>query len=288
MSGPGAAVTVVIPVWDDYVEFLAEAVESVRRNAPQAPIVVVDNASSTPVPELEGCEVVRSPRRLSVGRGAKPGPRAGRHRVRRLPRRRRHAARGDPGVPARADRRRRGPGGLRDARSSTGRPASDTATPRRFVPRLARWPRAFALADSIWSLLPIQGCAILRTDQVREAGGYADDASCGEDWVLAVSLAWRGRVEVSAAARPLLPLHPGVARGAGRGPPAELRGERAPRPRADATRPRGARLGARPAAGDRRPPARRDPPGEAGLPGRAQARDRAPLEHPLNFGFILV
>ncbi len=33
----------------------------------QAPIVVVDNASSTPVPELEGCEVVRAPRRLSVG-----------------------------------------------------------------------------------------------------------------------------------------------------------------------------------------------------------------------------
>ncbi len=61
MSGPGASVTVVIPVWDDYVEFLADAVESVRRNAPEAPIVVVDNASSTAVPELEGCEIVRSP-----------------------------------------------------------------------------------------------------------------------------------------------------------------------------------------------------------------------------------
>src|SRR3954447_5703194 len=67
MSGPGATVTVVIPVWDDYVEFLADAVGSVRRNAPHAPIVVVDNASSTPVPELEGCEVVRWPRRLSEG-----------------------------------------------------------------------------------------------------------------------------------------------------------------------------------------------------------------------------
>src|SRR5436309_3350998 len=67
MSGPGEAVTVVIPVWDDYVMFLAEAVESVRRNAPQAPIVVVDNASSTAVPALEGYEIVRSSRRLSAG-----------------------------------------------------------------------------------------------------------------------------------------------------------------------------------------------------------------------------
>jgi hypothetical protein len=31
---------------------------------------------------------------------------------------------------------------------------------------------------------------------VRQAGGYAD-AELGEDWVLAVSLAWRGRVEIS-------------------------------------------------------------------------------------------
>jgi hypothetical protein len=69
-------------------------------------------------------------------------------------------------------------------------------TPRRFVTRLSRRPRAFALADSIWSLLPIQGCAILRTSHVREAGGYPD-ADLGEDWVLAVSIAWRGRVEVS-------------------------------------------------------------------------------------------
>src|SRR5512132_1165967 len=67
MTGPGAAVTVVVSVWDDYVEFLGDAVESVRRNAPQAPIVVVDNASSAAGPELAGCEVFRPPRRLSTG-----------------------------------------------------------------------------------------------------------------------------------------------------------------------------------------------------------------------------
>jgi glycosyltransferase involved in cell wall biosynthesis len=67
--------------------------------------------------------------------------------------------------------------------------------PRRFAPILARWPRMFAVLDCVWSLFPIQGCALLRTVQVREAGGYAD-SDWGDDWVLAVSLAFRGRVEL--------------------------------------------------------------------------------------------
>ena len=195
MSGPGASVTVVIPVWDDYVEFLTEAVESVRRNSPEAPIVVVDNASMTPVPELEGCAVVRSPRRLSVGAARSLGLESvtteyvvfldaddelldgtieflhGRIAA-------------DPGLAVCATSILDGATGERHR------------VPRRFVPRLTRWPRAFAFANSVWSLLPIQGCAIFRTGQVREAGGYPD-IDWGDDWVLAVSLAFRGRVEVS-------------------------------------------------------------------------------------------
>jgi glycosyltransferase involved in cell wall biosynthesis len=69
-------------------------------------------------------------------------------------------------------------------------------SPRRFVRRLVRRRLLFALADSVWSLLPLQGCAILRATQVREAGGYAD-ANWGEDWVLAATLAFHGRVELS-------------------------------------------------------------------------------------------
>jgi hypothetical protein len=63
------------------------------------------------------------------------------------------------------------------------------------VPLLSRWRRTFAILDCVWSLFPIQSCALLRTDQVRAAGGYAD-SDWGDDWVLAVSLAFRGRVEV--------------------------------------------------------------------------------------------
>src|SRR5437764_1426066 len=195
MSGPGSAVTVVIPVWDRYVGYLTEAVESVRRNAPQAPIVVVDNASSAPVPELERCEVLRLQRRVSEGAARNLGlDRVTTEYVVFLdaddmlmdgtlaPLYERIAA--DPGLAVSAT-------SILD--SETGKRHRN---PRRFVLRLVRLPRAFAIANSTWSLLPIQGCAILRTDQVREAGGYAD-ADVGEDWDLAVSVTWRGRVEIS-------------------------------------------------------------------------------------------
>src|SRR4051794_10290356 len=62
-----ASATVVIPVWDQYVDLLEEAVDSARANAPEARVIVVDNASEVPVPELDGVTTVRSPSRLSIG-----------------------------------------------------------------------------------------------------------------------------------------------------------------------------------------------------------------------------
>ena len=195
MSGPGATVTVVIPVWDDYVEFLTDAVESVRRCAPQAPIVVVDNASSAAVPELGSCEIVRSPERLTVGAARNLGlDRVATEYVLFLDADDmllegtldflQEGIDADPSLAVCATSILDGATGERHR------------TPRRFAARLARWPKAFALIHTVWSLLPIQGCAILRTRQVREAGGYPD-AHLGDDWVLAVSLVWRGRVTVS-------------------------------------------------------------------------------------------
>ena len=195
MSGPGAAVTVVIPVWDDYVRFLGDAVESVRRNAPTAPIVVVDNASSTSVPELDECRVVRSERRLSEGGARNLGlDRVATEYVIFLDA---DDMLLDGAVEFMVGQLAADP---RVAVSATsildGQTGERHRNPRRFVLRLARRPRAFALADSIWSLLPIQGSAALRTHQVRAAGGYAD-TDMSEDWDLAASLAWRGRVEIS-------------------------------------------------------------------------------------------
>jgi glycosyltransferase involved in cell wall biosynthesis len=195
MSDPRAGVTVVIPVWDGYIEFVADAVESVRRNAPKAPIVVVDNASSIPVPELEGCQVVRSSRRLSEGSARNLGLDLVNSQF---------VAFLDAddllldAALAYMHGRLTADAGLSVSACSIldGATGERHRNPRQFAARLARWPRAFALVNSIWSLLPIPGSAVLRTDQVRTAGGYAD-SDLGEDWDLAVSLAWRGRVEIS-------------------------------------------------------------------------------------------
>ena len=66
---PVAGVTIVVPVWDRYVAFLRECVDSLLDHAAGQPrIVVVDNASRDPLPVLpRGIEVIRSSRRLSVG-----------------------------------------------------------------------------------------------------------------------------------------------------------------------------------------------------------------------------
>ncbi len=57
-GGPRGAVSVVIPVWDGYVAWLPEAVESVVAQAVAREVIVVDNASLEPLPELAGTRVV--------------------------------------------------------------------------------------------------------------------------------------------------------------------------------------------------------------------------------------
>src|SRR5207248_432971 len=66
-------------------------------------------------------------------------------------------------------------------------------SPRRLARALSRFGPTFALANSVWSLLPTQGCTIMRTEDVVACGGYAD-SDRGEDWVLGTSLAFRGSV----------------------------------------------------------------------------------------------
>ena len=61
-------ITIVVPAWGPYAgPPLAEAVDSLRDQDLPARIVVVDNASEERLPELEGVEVIRTPRRLTLG-----------------------------------------------------------------------------------------------------------------------------------------------------------------------------------------------------------------------------
>jgi len=191
-SGPEVHTTVLVPVWNDYVRWLAQAVASVEAQGVPTRVVVVDNASEVPLPDLPGVSVVTSPRRLTLGAARNvglaqvatpyvvvwdaddtmlPGT-LGFLEI---------AIRSDPRLAAFGTAIVEDPSGHRHR------------WPRPWVATLVRWPPVFALLDSLWSLYPTTGATIMRTELARSAGGYSE-AESGEDWCLGVSLAFRGRV----------------------------------------------------------------------------------------------
>jgi glycosyltransferase involved in cell wall biosynthesis len=185
-------VSVVIPVWDEYAgDRLLGAVMSVRRQGVPVRLIVVDNASVPPAGQIDGVEVVRLEQRGTTGAARNAS----------LP-----LLRTDYVVFLDADDRlldgalaalvagldadpRRATHTLSILDAATG---TRHRTPRRLARLLAAAPPLFALANLVWSLLPTQGCTIMRVVDVLDSGGYAD-ASTGEDWVLGVSLSFRGR-----------------------------------------------------------------------------------------------
>ena len=63
--------------------------------------------------------------------------------------------------------------------------------PRPWIRLVVRRPGLLRALHSVWSVYPATGATIMRTDLVRDAGGYPPTDS-GEDWVLGLSLAFRG------------------------------------------------------------------------------------------------
>lgn len=199
--------TVVIPVWGArYVEALPRALASVRAADQDLPIVVVDNAAEEAVRPADGITVVRAPGRLTAGGARNLG-------LERVETEAVVFLDADdelfPGALAAM-----GEGLASNLEASVyalsvveGETGDRHAFPHRFAPLLARLPRVFAFATAVWSLFPIHGPAALRTSAVRQAGGHAD-VTGGEDWVLAVSLAFRGRVAFDAAPGLIYHRHP--------------------------------------------------------------------------------
>ena len=196
---PAPSVTVVLPVWDAYVDRLPAALASIRSQDALAKIILVDNASRTPLPPLDPggdeIEVLRSERRLTAGGARNLGL----------------SAVGTPYVIFWDADDEMCPGTLRLLRESIeqdpGLATFATAIlesesgprhrwPRLWMRGLARLPRMFALANAVWPLYPTTGSAIMRTSLVKDAGGCAD-LDRGEDALLAASLAFRGRVGFS-------------------------------------------------------------------------------------------
>jgi biofilm PGA synthesis N-glycosyltransferase PgaC len=206
--------TVVIPVYDDYVRWLEGCVASVWRQREEIDLrlLVVDNASSQPLPELPaGVAVTRTARRLSLGAARNWG-------LTRVATELVAFADADdlfpPGYFAfAAGRLRERPGlvavGMRPV-------ALDDATGRETP---FPWPTdgAIAAARRDRRLLALRGLlkepsivmsgSVFRADALRRAGGYSD-LSYGEDANLALLLPFLGDVELHLAPNRRYRIHP--------------------------------------------------------------------------------
>lgn len=183
----------MIPVWGGYTERLPAAMSSLRAQDQPFRIIVVDNASDTPLPALgEAVRVIRAPGRLSLGAARNLGlaevdttfvifwdaddvmmPGA----LERLE----AAIQAEPGLVLCGMAIRESPSGARHR------------WPRQWLGRLVRFPRLLALLHCVWSQFPTTGAAIMRSDAARAGGGFPD-ADSGEDWCLGASIAFRGRI----------------------------------------------------------------------------------------------
>lgn len=184
-------ITVVIPVWGTYVDFVVEAVGSAHGDPAVERVIVVDNANRPPLAGIEGCELIRSDRRLTRGAIRNLGlAHVDTDYVVFLDADDLLLAGALPLLSRALEEFGDAPAAIGGIVEPDGAPYR---LPRGFARWIARYRRAFAWVNATWSIMPIQGCALLRTATVRDAGGYAD-ADHGEDWALAAALAFRGRV----------------------------------------------------------------------------------------------
>ena len=184
----------MIPAWDSYAgETLVEAVESAQSQSVRPDVVVVDNASNVPIPEMAGVRVVRTSTRVTIGASRNLG-----------------LAEVDTPLVVFLDADDLLLEGALDAMLRVADSCPDAVawvlgivdgttgrrhrSPRRIARVLARSPTLFAIVNAGWSVLPTQGATLLRVGLLRELGGYDDSQAGGDDWPLCAAIPFRGRV----------------------------------------------------------------------------------------------
>ncbi|HEX2085687.1 MAG TPA: glycosyltransferase [Solirubrobacteraceae bacterium] len=187
-------ITIVVPVWDDYVRYLDACVASLRDQDPRPQVLVVDNASQAPVPELTGTTVLRLTERLPVGDARNAAlERVGTDYVMFCDADDELAEGGLRALyDALAGDLSLGFAGGRIARlRDDGGAAEPIDWPPSYVLRLARYPRLLAMRSLWLSSLPAT-CTLYRTEVARAAGGFGE-GQLGEDWSFVTAVAFRAR-----------------------------------------------------------------------------------------------
>jgi glycosyl transferase family 2 len=214
LDSPG--ITVVIPVWDQYVKVVGHAVESVLRQSGVTPVVlVVDNASTQPLPTFP--PVVRVERlrsRVSVGAARNAGLALVRTEFMLF------MDADDIMVDGTltlllSQLRATAHASACCCALVAWNPCTGRIVPLRFPSRrtmvLARWPTLYRTYAVLANRMPTTGCVLMRTALAREAGGFGD-GDYAEDWPLNVALAFRGSIEFLPFQGRLLRVHSGSLR----------------------------------------------------------------------------
>ena len=192
-------ITVVVPVWDDYVRYLEGCVGSLLDQDPVPAVLVVDNASRTPVPELPGTTVLRLDERVAVGDARNAG--LSRVETELVMFCDADDELADGAMRAlydalRADPRLGFAGGGMVALPQDGQEPERVDWPVPYVRRLARFPRLLAMRSLWLSALPAT-CALYRTDIARASGGFGEgqlsEGDRHSDWSFITAVAFRTR-----------------------------------------------------------------------------------------------
>jgi glycosyltransferase involved in cell wall biosynthesis len=190
-------ISVVIPVWDAYARWLPSALASLDDQGVALAVIVIDNASTTALPDAPRATLLRLERRVSVGAARNAGLAAvstpfvcfldadDELLPRTLARMRARLAARPACVVSVA--------GCEAWIEGTGERVA-WGWPRPLAYRLARYRRLFTMVTALRNAYPTTG-ALMRTAAMRAAGGFAD-ADHEEDWLPAVALAARGDVDL--------------------------------------------------------------------------------------------
>ena len=227
--GTALATTVVIPVWGEgYVSYLEGALDSILAQSRRVRILLVDNAAGLAPVEREGVEVVRCPRRLSLGFARNAGLEAVSTPYVLF------WDADDVMLPGTLERLEatldRNAGAVAAVAGIVEAPGVPHPWPRPVSARLARRPQLLALAQAITHMFPTTGAALMRTAVVREAGGFGDFGGA-EDWVVGAAIAFQGRVAFDPHPGRLYRQHDASLRGMGIGRTVRVRAAAAVRQR---------------------------------------------------------
>jgi hypothetical protein len=189
---------VVIPVWDEYVGFLGEAIRSVIEHlGKMIKLLVIDNASSAPIPLLPpSTSIARLATRRSAGAARNVGLRmADTEFVLFLDA-------DDVLAPGTIPLLRSTLLGHPDASAAVcgivaWNPRSNARIPLAFPSRMTRGivrrQKLYQLYSFLSNRMPTTGCMLMRTRFALDAGGFTD-SDFAEDWALNVGLGFHGRI----------------------------------------------------------------------------------------------